>query len=124
MPSMVPKEDAEFQSTRLGGGATAKRHNSALLFQGRFAQFIYIFNKAANVFQNWQMVFPGFPANYPCEPAPKTVGACGSLYQQAVLRVVAVLCSEMLNMVGIAIAQIVKAQTVTIFVHDFAQLGL
>ena len=59
-----------------------------------------------------------------CEPPWETMIAYGSLDQQAILRVIAALRPKVLYAVSIAVAKIVKPQTVRMLVHDFTQLGL
>ena len=62
---------------------------------------------------------------FECEPAGKTMFASPSHSEdQRGLRLVAALIAEVLDLVFIALSQIVKPQTISFRVHDGEQFGL
>lgn len=109
-----------FQSTPPARGATAKT-----------AKILSCFYNNRTILTNISFGLPRFSKNrVTCsQKTPQTLVrnhgnflcACAShLKHQDVLRVIRRLCSKMLNLVFIAVAQVVKAQAILFRIHDFA----
>lgn len=94
-----------------------------------------VFVKFRHLLQIPPPILPSFPntsrflhANYfknPVRSSQEFLCTCAShLKHQDILRIISRLCAKMLDLILIAIPQIIKAQTVFFRIHDLAQSGL